>query len=199
MSEELEEVEKLLSKIDSHYSKRVQLKMLIFLAQAIVPIEQLEQCQGVPEVYRKIETKCSDPRVAVALLLHMLKVTRCNSTEELESLSAHSCDESNLNLPSLRIYEVLLHLGEKLNQNNTYCNFLEYISEDKLNKSKIDLQSPLEMLQSMICAGTIDPDDPNSLKKELIDPLKCAGLTEEAQFMQLDGIILLYCHIASSS
>ena len=196
MSEELEkveEVEKILSKIDKHYSKTVQLKLLIFLAQAISPFEQLKQCEGVPEVYREIEKKCSDPGVAAALLLHMLKATRYNRTEELESLSTHCCNEgtSNTIADSLRVYKDLLCLGGKLIKNNTYHIFLEHISENKLNKSKIDLQSPLDMLQSMICAGTIDPNDRNSLEKELIVPLKSAELTDEAQFMEIDGILLL--------
>lgn len=187
MSDEPAELKKILIKIDGSYSKQVHLPMLKFLVQAVAPHEQLENCGGIPEVYEKMKQKCSDYRVAVALLRHMLRVTGFKRENELKSLSVHCCEGFNLNrvAPMLPFYELLLLLAKRLYKNSTYLKFLEHISQDKLSQPKLDLKSsPLAMLQSMICKGTISPTDLSTLRREIIIPLEEAGLTDEARFMQ---------------
>lgn len=187
MSDEPAEVKKILTKIDGSYSKQVHLPMLKFLVQAVVPHEQLESCGGVPEVYEKIKQKCSNYHAAIALLRHVLRVTGFKREKELNSLGMYCCKGFDLNgvAPLLPFYELLLLLAKRLYKNNTYLKFLEHIAQDKLSQPKLDLKStPLAMLQSMICKGTIDPMDLSTLREEIIVPLEDAGLTDEAQFMQ---------------
>lgn len=194
----LEDVEKILSEIDCNFSKSYELVMLKFIAQAVVPHEQLKPCDGVPEVYRKIDAKFMDYRTAVALLRHMLKVSGCKRENELKRLSAH-CPE-NLDLtsaaPLLPFYELLLLLGRKLNKKNNYQKILDHIDEDKLNMSKQDLRLmlPVDMLQSMICKGTIDPRNLHSLREELVLPLRAAELIKEAVFLEQS---LVFCKLLS--
>ena len=183
MSEPLEGI---LSIIDSQYSRKYHLDMLKFLAQSVVPHGQLQSCEGVPEVYRAIKQKCSNDGIAVALLRHMLRVTGYKKQKELQSLDAHCAKEFSLNTvaPSLAFYELLLLLAKKLHKNSNYKPFLDCIDETKLNKSKHDVSSPLDLLQSMLHKRTISPDNHHSLRDELIVPLKSAGLMSEAQFME---------------
>ena len=187
MSDEPAELERILTRIDGSYSKQVHLPMLKFLVQAVVPHEQLESCGGVPEVYKKIKQKCSDYRAAVALLRHVLRVTGFKTEKELKNLGVYCCEGFDLSrvAPLLPFYELLLLLAKRLFKNNNYLKFLEHIAQDKLSLPKLDLMSsPLAMLQSMICQGTIDPMDLNTLRREIIVPLEDAGLTDEARFMQ---------------
>lgn len=181
-----EELERTLTGIDNYYSRKYHLSMLKFLAQAIVSYGQLESCKSVPEVYKKISSKCSDYHIAAALLRHMLRVTGYKKKETLQILDAHCSEAFDLATvaPSLPFYELLLLLARQLHKNNNYEPFLQYIDESKLNKSKHDVSSPVDLLQSMICKGTIDPNNICTLKEELITPLNDARMFDEAQFMQ---------------
>lgn len=180
-----ESIEAILSRIDSQYSRRYQLDMLKFLVQSVVKRSQLESCNSVPEVYKELEKKCSNPRVAVALLRRMLRATGYEKEAELRSLSDHCADEFDLKAvaPSLPFYELLLILAKKLHKNNNYQRFLHSIDDDKLNKSKHDVSSPIDMLQSMIHKNTIAPDDVSTLNTLAI-LLNDLEMLEEAKFLK---------------
>lgn len=180
-----ESIEGILSIIDSQFSRKHHMGMLLFLAQCVVPRGQLEKCKSVPEVYRAIKQKYSNDH-AVALLKHMIRVTGYKKPEELQRLNAYFTRGFNLNedAPFLAFYELLLLLAKKLYKNGNFEAFLDCINEDKLNKSKHDISSPLDLLQSMLHMGTIDPNNHHTLMTELIVPLKNAGMDDEAQFMK---------------
>ena len=181
------ELEDILSEIDNHYSKVLHLKQLKFLAQAVVPHEQITTCISVPEVYWKINRKLGDNGKSTALLRHMLRVTGDVNESELQRLSAHCCNDFDLYTvaPTLSFYELLLILMKKLRRHNTYTTFLNYVDQSKLDNSKHDLlQSPLDLFQSMIYRGTIDPKKPSKLLGEVANPLRGAGLGEEARFIE---------------
>ena len=184
-----ESIETILWRIDSQYSQKYHLGMLKFLAQSVVKYGQLENCNGVPEVFKKLETKFSDPHVAVALLRHMLRATGYEKKAELQSLNDHCADEFDLKTiaPSLPFYELLLILVKKLQRNKNYRRFLDFIDDDKLDKSKHDVLSPVNMLQSMIHKGTIAHDNLSTLN-ELIMPLNELGMLEEANFLKQSQI-----------
>ena len=184
-----ESLEKILGRIDSQYSQKYHLGMLKFLAQSVVSYGQLESCNGVPEVYKKLETKFSDSGVAVAFLRHMLRATGYEKKTELQNLNDHCADEFDLKTvaPSLPFYELLLIFVKKLQRNKNYWPFLHFISEDKLDKSKLDLSSPVDMLQSMIHKRTITHDDLSTLN-ELIIPLIELGMLEEANILKQSQI-----------
>ena len=171
-------------------TQKGQLNQLKFLAQAVVPYgSQLENCNSIPDLY-KLMRECqtlqcsSDYRYAVSLLRHMLMVTGCNQDKKLQP---HCHDGFNLvdTAPSLSFfYEPLLHLAEKLLQNSSnYKRLLNSVDKNKLGNSKYDISSPLDLFQSMICKGTLDPSNPHSLKK-LVTILEAAGLEDEAQLVR---------------
>ena len=185
MSEELNGI---LTRIDNYYSRKYHMNMLTFLAQALVPYGQLEFCKSVPEVYNLIERskilQDSDDGVAVAILRHMLHVT-CYNKEETQALDAYCSKEFVLTslVPSLRFYELLLIVACKLHMCDNYQNFLKSVPENKLNKSRHDVSSPIDLFQSMICKGTLDPNNISTLEDEVIVLLEESGMTGEAQFM----------------
>ena len=180
-----EPIEAVLSRIDSQYSQRYHLGMLKFLAQSVVKHGQLENCNSVLEVYKKLETKCSSSRIAAALLRHMLRATGYQNEAELQSLSNHCANEFDLKTvaPSLPFYELLLILAKKLHKNNNYKRFLHSINDDRLDKSKHDVSSPIDMLQSMIHKNTVTPDDLNTLHT-LVTLLNDLEMLEEAKFLK---------------
>ena len=185
-----ESIEGILSKIDSQYSQTYHLGMLKFLAQSTLRYVQLESCKDVPDVYKELKKKCSGTYVAVALLRHMLRATGYDKEAELQSLNDHCADDFDLRTvaPSLPFYELLLILAKKLHRNNNYRHFLEYTDDDKLNKSKHNILSPIDMLQSMILKGTIVHDNLGTLTDALIVPLNVLGMSSEAQFLEQSQI-----------
>lgn len=181
------ELNGVLTRIDNYYSRKYHMDMLKFLAQALVPYGQLEFCKSVPEVYNVIKRsrilQDSDDGVAVAILRYMLHVTHYNK-EETHNLDAHCSEDFVLTslVPSLRFYELLLILACRLHMSDSYKDFLKSVPENKLNKSRHDVSSPVDLFQSMICKGTLDPNDISTLN-EVINILEASGMSDEAQFM----------------
>ena len=185
MSEDLDSV---LTEIDIHFSRKYHIHMLKFLANSVVAHGLLEECNSVPTVYKKMtESKTlrnHKESVAVALLRHMLHVTGYKR-EKINLLDAYCSEEFVLTTvaPSLPFYEVLLLLASKLVKNNHYKEFLSSVDENKLNKSRHDISSPVDLFQSMILEKTLDPDKFSTLN-EVVTMLEASGMTEESQFMR---------------
>ena len=162
--------------------------MLIFLAQAVVPYEQLQTCGGVPEVYDKIlaSIRDSESTIAVALLRYMLHVTGYKRKKELKQLDEHCSEELDLpsRFPSLPFFERLLILSSKLLKGKRFDRFWSSVDEDKLNKSKLDVKSsPLDLFQSMIYQGTLDPKNYNTIVEEVVPLLEQCEMNDETQFL----------------
>jgi hypothetical protein len=159
---------------------------LIFLAQAVVPHEQLQNCKGVLDVYDKILARISESAIAVALLRYMLGVTGYNRKEELKQLDDHCSEEIDLpfHFPSLAFYERLLVLSSKLLKNEKFDRFWSSVDENKLNKSKLDVKSsPIDLFQSMIYHRTLDPNNYNTILEEVVPLLEQCEMTDEPQFL----------------
>ena len=184
-----EELNRILSTIDTYYSKNNQLNELKFLAQAVVPYgSQLDTCNSIPELYKMMREshtlRCLDYRYTVSLLRHMLVATGCKQEDILQ---AHCHEKFDLAIitPSLPSYDLLLCVANNLLQNSSnYKHLLNSIDKKKLSKPKYDISSPVDLFQSMICEGTLDPSNLRSLKKELVVILKAAGLDGEVEVVQ---------------
>ena len=183
MSEELNGI---LATISTH---KDQLDKLKFLAQAIVPSgPQLEGCNGISDLFNLMREsqalQCLDYCYAVSLLRHMFVVIRYNQDEKLQPYCREEFNVAKI-APSLSsFYEPLFHLANKLFQNNSnYKQLLNSTDENELSKPKSDISSPLDLFQSMICKGTLDPSNPRSLK-ELVTILELARLEDEARLVQ---------------
>lgn len=183
MSEELQGILATIS------PQKDQLSKLKFLVQAVVPYgSQLKNCNSIPELYKLMRESQAlqrvDYRYAVSLLRHMLVVTGYNQDKILQPHCHEKFDLAET-APLLSLfYEPLLHLADKLLQNTSnYKRLLNSIDKNKLSKLKSDISSPLDLLQSMICKGTLDPSNPHSLIK-FVTILNAAGLGDEAQLVQ---------------
>ena len=173
---------KLLTRIANYYPKKC-MRMLRFLTQAVyVSYEQLGDCVSVTEIYDKIVESghLSDTASAVALLRYMLCITGYHRENDLRELDVHCAEEFSLSsrLPRLPFYERLLVLSSKLLKDGRFERFKSAIDEDKLNKSKQDLSSPMDLFQSMIYKGTLDPDNYSTLKNEVVPLLEQCAVTE---------------------
>ena len=180
-----------------------QLNKLKFLAQVVVPYgSRLENCNSIPELFKLMREsqalQCSDYRYAVSLLRHMLMVIGCNQDKKLQPHCHKEFDSEKIN--SIPFYEPLVRLANKLLQNcSNYKRLLNSIDENKLSKSKSDISSPLDLLQSMICKGTLDPSNPHSLKI-FVTILEAAGLEDEAGLIQQGlhpGMYLSLAYVAN--
>ena len=183
MSEELYGI---LATIDVH---KDQLKKLKFLAQAIVPSgPQLENCNSIPELFKLLRESQPlqrlDYRYAVSLLRRMLVSIGCNQGKKLQP---HCHEEFNLakTAPTLVFfYEPLLHSADRLLRNGSnYKCLLNSTDENMLSKPKSDISSPLDLFQSMIYRGTLDPRNLPSLNS-LMTILGTAGLEDEAELFR---------------
>ena len=181
-----EELYRILSTIDV---LKDQLNKLKFLAQAVVPSgPQLENCNSIPELFKQLRESQSlqhlDYRYAVSLLRHMLASIGCNQGKKLQP---HCHKEFNLakTAPTLVFfYEPLLHSADRLLRNGSnYKYLLNSTDENMLSKPKSDISSPLDLFQSMICKGALDPGNPHSLKR-LVTILGAAGLENEAELFR---------------
>ena len=185
----LQNLDSVLMDIDVYFSRKYHIHMLKFLANSVVPFGLLESCTSVPEVYKKMKNSSVlrnfEESVVVALLRHMLHVTGYNK-EKINLLNPHCSEEFELNTtaPSLRFYEILLLLAGKLVKNNHYREFLASVDENKLNKSRHDISSPVDLFQSMILKRTLDPDKYSTLNEVIAILEACQGLSEESQFMR---------------
>lgn len=184
-----EELHKILTTITNDYSEKYQLNFLKFLAQSVAQYGLLENCSDVFSVYETIRDspirKSEDYRIAVSLLRHFLEITGC---EQAAKLSAHCSEEFDLAsyTPSLASYQLLFCLACKLVNNENYDDLFESIDAKKLSKPKYDLldvKSPVELFQSMICKETLHPDNPTLLKQELVEILEGAKLEQELKFV----------------
>lgn len=184
------DLRKLLTRIDKFYSRKYHMRMLRFLAQAVAPYEKLENCKGVLEVYDTIidSRLLSDEASAVALLRYMLRVTGYHREDELRQLDRHCTEtfEFLSYMSLLAFYECLLVLSSKLlNGAERFEHFLSSVDENQLNMSKLDVSSsPIDLFQSMIYEGTLDPNNPCTLIEKVVPLLEKCGLTDEAQFIQ---------------
>ena len=160
----------------------------MFLAQAIVPYEQLQSCGDVLEVYDKILARHtgSESAVAVALLRYMLCVTGYNREKELKELDRHCSEEFDFpsRFPSLPFYERLLVLSSKLLKGERFDHFWSSVDENKLNKSKLDVKSsPIDLFQSMIYQGTLDPENYSTIMEEVVPLLEQCEMVDDTQFL----------------
>lgn len=192
------DLDRVLTDIDNYYSRKYHIILLKFLAQCVVPYGQIEPCDSVHKVYEKIKESNAlrsnhrlNDRHAVALLRHMIQVTlgsKDDFEEEMKDLGVHCCTAEEFSLidvaPSLPFLELLLILTSKLLKNNHYKDFLVAVEERKLNKSRHDISSPVDLFQSMILKGTLVKGDYSSLKKEVIPILEENRMTEEVEFMR---------------
>ena len=166
-----------------------QLDRLKFLAQAVVPYNsQLQSCSSVLEVYQIVEDclNCDDHRIAASLIKHMLMVT---GDEELRITNVHCFDEFDLKTvaPLLPSYKLLLRVANMLqNQCNNDKFLLKSIDESKLDRSKVDISpdSPMDLFQSMICKGSLDPSNIQLLEMDLLAILEAAKLEDDLQFLR---------------
>ena len=217
MSEAMDEhvsdgLEAVLSAIDLYLSPLFQLNSLKFITQSVVPYGQLESCEGVSEVYRKMRDsqalKSEDQGVTISLLRHMLVVTGYKREKELNDLDAY-CSREEIDLtmfaPSLLSYELLFQLANMLLENKSYRHFVESIDQEKLNEAKLNffVKHPVELFKSMIGNAILDPNDPTSLKKELVTTLSNDGLDKELVFVQSSfqhssGMLIVSLAILSS-
>ena len=193
------ELRKLLTRINYYYSRIYHLRMLKFLAQAVVPHEQLKSCESVPEIYDKIvdsrHLRGSESAIAVALLRYLLCVTGYKREDELRQLDVHCSEEYELpsRFPSLPFFERLLVLSSKLLKRRRFERFWSSVDENKLNQSKLDLKSsPLDIFQSMIYKGTLDPDNYSTIMEEVVPLLEQCEMAEEAQ--QVLGMLSTNSH-----
>ena len=178
------------------------MRMLRFLAQAVVPNEQLINCKGVPEVYKKMVSskylRTSESAVAVTLLRHMLRITGYNSRDNLEQLGHYCSTELDLEslVPSLPFYELLLFVSFKLTKSMKFEQFLSVVDKTKLNLSVTDVSSsPLDVFQSMIYQTTLDPKNHATLIEEVVPLLESCKMTDEAEFIRnrlLHGMLYNY-------
>ena len=174
----------ILANINTH---KDQLDKLKFLARVVVPSSpQLEGCNGIPELFKLMREsqalQCLDYRYAVSLLRHMLVVVRCNQDKKLQLHCHIEFDVEKFD--SMPFYESLVQLANKLDQNSSnYERLLNSIDKNKLSKPKSDISSPLDLLQSMICRGILDPSNPQSLEA-LVIILGDAELEDEAELIQ---------------
>ena len=182
------ELRKLLTRINKYYSQTYHLRMLIFLAQAVVPYEQLQNCKDILDVYDKMLACLGDSEsaTAVSLLRYMLCVTGYDREEELKQLDDHCSEE--FDLPSrfsfLPFYERLLVLSSKLLENDKFDLFWSSVDEDKLNKSKLDVKSsPIDLFQSMIYQHTLDAANYSTIMDEVVPLLEQCEMTDETQFL----------------
>ena len=184
------DLRKLLTRIDKYYSRKCHMRMLRFLAQAVVPYEQLKNCESVLEVYHKIVDSrlLSDEASAAALLRYMLRVTGYERKDELKQLDSHCAENFEFlsYVPLLPFYECLLVLSSKLlNGAERFEHFLSSVDENQLSMSKLDVSSsPIDLFQSMIYEGTLDPKNLYTLIEKVVPLLKECGLTDEAEFIQ---------------
>jgi hypothetical protein len=165
-----------------------QLNKLKFLAQVVVPFSpRLENCNSIPELFDLIRQsqplQRSDYRYAISLLRHMLVSIGCNQGKKLQPHCREEFDLAKV-APSLAVYEPLLRSADRLLQNGSnYKCLLNSIDDKMLSKPKSDISSPLDLFQSMICKGTLDPSNPHSLKL-LVTILGEAGLEDEAELFR---------------
>lgn len=178
----------MLTRINKYYSQTYHLRMLIFLAQAVVPYEQLQSCGDVLDVYDKMLTYLGDSEsaTAVSLLRYMLCVTGYDREEELKLLDDYCSEEFDLpsRFSSLPFYERLLVLSSKLLENDKFDLFWSSVNENKLNKSKLDVKSsPIDLFQSMIYERTLDADNYSTIMDEVVPLLEQCEMTNETQFL----------------
>lgn len=185
-----EELRRILTTSIDDYSEKYQLNFLKFLTLSVVRYGLLEDCKDVFSVYETIRDspirKSEDYRVAVSLLRHFLEITGC---KQAAKLSAHCCEEFNLTsyAPSVSSYQLLFCLACKLVKNENYNRLFESIDAKKLSKPKYDLldvTSPVELFQSMICKESLHPGNPKLLKQEIVAILEDAQLEQELEFVQ---------------
>ena len=184
------EIEKVLTDIDRYLSRQYHFHKLKFLAQSVVKHSKLEDCHGVPELYEllkeALEKKEQDASVTVALLRHILQVSGYDRANDLHHFCA---EEFNLTkqevAPELHYYEFLLILAGRLRKKNTFRRLLEKIDDCKLHKSKLDVVSPLDLFNSMILAGALVPNEIDTIRTELITPLKTIGRADEVSFIEI--------------
>ena len=208
----LDGLEAVLSAIDQCFSPLFELNSLKFITQSVVPCGQLESCEGVFEVYRKMRDsqalKFEGQGVTISLLRHMLVVTGYKREKELNDLDAY-CSREEIDLtmfaPSLLSYELLFQLANMLLENKSYRHFVESIDQEKLNEAKLNffVKHPVELFKSMIGNAILDPNDPTSLKKELVTTLSNDGLDKELVFVQSSfqhssGMLIVSLAILSS-
>ena len=178
-----EELYRILATIDV---LKDQLNKLKFLAQAVVPFgPQLENCNSIPELFKQLRESQSlqhlDYRYAVSLLRRMLVSIGCNQGKKLQPHCHEEFDLAKIASTLVIFYEPLLYSADRLLQNGSnYKCLLNSTDDNMLSKPKSDISSPLDLFQSMICKGTLDPRNLNSLMKIL----GTAGLEDEAELLR---------------
>lgn len=186
LGEMSEELYGILAIIDVH---KDQLNKLKFLAQAVMPSgPQLENCNSIPELFKLLRESQPlqhlDYRNAVSLLRHMLVSIGCNQGKKLQPHCHEEFDLVKIAPTLVFFYEPLLHSADRLLRNGSnYKSLLNSTDEKMLSKLKSDISSPMDLFQSMICRGTLDPRNPHSLKS-LMTILGAAGLGDEAELFQ---------------